>query len=273
MRTKLIIVLSVLFILIANFAYWLTNSFYDSEKFNKNTVAAFKQQEVRDAIASEAVERIFADNPRLNSVASGPAEAAISGVLNSSYLEPVIERASEGFQKYVVGGQNEVAIDLTRVNTLISVITRATGEVAEPVEIKNTTLVIVPENAFPRLESWLKTLTTLGPIAGLLGLGVLLYLIYRDSEKWNIIKQIGIILLVGTLINLLLVPFAASLIRQNPTNPNVGVIASEAFTVFSKSYINQLLLLIVAGLGLLLGWYYQKKSKGVPTKRKVAGEN
>lgn len=262
MRQKIFIVLSIFFILFANFSFWVSDNIYDSKKFTQNVLTTFKKQEVRDAVATGIVDRILSDNPGLQQVASSPAQSAISGILNSSYLDPVIERVAGRFQQYITTGQQEVSVDLSPVNVLFSQVAKATGNIEQTPQIKNTNLVLVEANAFPKLNKWLKPITTLGPILGVIGLVILAFVIYRSVDKLLKIREIGIYLVVGVIINMLLVPFASSLIRQNTTNANSAIIASELFNTFAESYLFQLVMLGAIGLIPVLIWFFKRGSNG-----------
>lgn len=269
MRSRLLIGLSVFFVLFAVFSLWVSGNIYNSERFKNNVLTSFRKEDVKNAIASEIVDRILADNPGFSEIAGSPAKSAISGVLGSSFLEPVIEKGAERFQNYITTGQEEVSIDLNPVNDLLSGIARASGNSEQTPQIKNTTLVLVPANAFPKLNTWLKVITTLGPILGLTGLILLTYLIYKSEVKLLTFQTIGIFLLVGTAINILLIPFVSSLIRQNAPSGNAAIIASETFNTFAKSYLNMLLISLLIGILLTaLPFYWSRLYK--PKQKEVA---
>lgn len=268
MKTKLLIGLSVFLILFGNLSLWITRNIYDADRFKSNILNTFEKEEVRDAIAIGIVDRILEDNPALRQIASSPAESAISGLLGSPYLQPVVERVAGRFQNYITTGQQEVSIDLTSINALLTRIAQATGNTEQVPVIKNSELVILPADAFPKLNNWLKPITTLGPILAVVGITILGFLLYRADNRLGMLRAIGIYLSIGVLINMLLLPFVSSLISQYSPNPNVATVATETFNTFAASYVGQLSLILLAGLILALSKFFWEKYDNALITRK-----
>jgi hypothetical protein len=266
MGRKIVIGIAVFFLLFANFGVWLSNNIYNANNFKNNILTTFHKQEVRDAIASSVVDRALTENPGLKQIVSSPAQSAISGMLASPYLTPVIDKAAEKLQSYITRGQEEVSIDLSPVNNILTALSRATSGQDQAPQIQNTNITLVPANAFPNLNRWLGPITSLGPILGVISIVTLGVIFYQTEDKYYRLRQYGWFLLAGVILNLLLIPFIGSMIPQSMQNGNAAVIVTQAYNVFTLSYYNQLTLLglisvILLGAGYLLPRYYQTKAK------------
>jgi hypothetical protein len=186
-------------------------------------------------------------------------------MLSSPYLDPVLGKAAEKLQSYIVSGQEEVSVDLSPINNILTAIARVTSGQDQAPQIQNTNIVLFPANALPNLNNWLRPITTIGPILGLIGVIALAYVFVKSEDKYLRLRQFGWFLLAGVVLNLLLIPFVASMIPQYVSSSNAALIATQAYNVFTQSYYNQLALfalvaVILLGIGYLVPRFYLKET-------------
>src|SRR3990172_5454180 len=88
-------IVSVVFLLVANFSLWLNNNIFNRQAFVRTTVDVVQTQDVRNAIGAETVDQVFKDTPVVKRVLGDTLKSAISGLLASQAAQPVPEEVAQ----------------------------------------------------------------------------------------------------------------------------------------------------------------------------------
>lgn len=271
-------IVAVLFVLTMNFSLWLNGTIFDRENFSKITVDTIQQSEVTDAISAELVDTALQNRPLVKNLVGDTVQSAISGLLASERLQPVLEKLADRFNVLLTSKTpQEVVIDTTGVKTFIKPLANAINEQSGG-QISDANLpdevVLVQKGEIPSIYSWGVVMIWLGPILGFIGIGIFVALIWAAGAQYRqrSLKITGISLIVSSLLFIILVGSTKSSILASVTNSNAKVIADNLFSAYTNSLTNRTWILAIIGGALTVTGYFlpQIKQSEAFTKLKRA---
>lgn len=272
MSTKTVIwlsILAVIFILVFNFSFWLNRSIFDKEAFVNETVTVIQSQDVRNAIAGEIIDQAFADLPLIRETVGDFAQSAISGLLGSRAIKPVIRALAAGFNDLITAKEPKaVVIDTSGIVNFIKPIASAVNQrlgTQIPTDLP-TSIVLVKKGQIPTIYSWGMVLLWVGPVVGLIGLGIIVGMIWvsHASKRRSVLKIIGATLALGGVIFIILVSMFQSPILASIDSENVRTIVSNIYSAFAGRLMAQTWLLVFIGvLFVVVGYTLPRFLEGI----------
>ncbi len=278
MSSKTAIVLAIvsaLFLLTANFALWLNNSIFDRQAFARTTVDVVKTQDVRNAIGAETVNQVFKDNPVVKRVLGDTIQSAISGLLASQAAQPVLQEVAQEANILITAPEpQEVKFDISGVKAFIkpiaSALNKETGRTIASTKIPNS-IVLIKKGEVPSIYSWGVVLLWLGPILGLIGLGIIVGLIWRAGfdRRPSVLRVTGLTLAIGSLIFIILIRTLKAPMLASIVSANVRVIADSIFDAFAGQLTGQTWWLVIAGVAIAAIGYLLPRARETEPARKM----
>lgn len=265
------LIFAVILLLLANVGLWLSRTLYNPENFSSITIETFQKPEVRDAIATQIVDKTLADRPLAEQVIGDPVRNAISGALESQTFKSIFERLAIRFQKYLTTSNKEdVTIEVGQLSTFINNIAAAISpQLSEQVpDVPLRTITLVESESLPDINRYLKPFVNLGPIAGLLSLIIIIYLTYISENRLQILRKISQYFLIGILLFSLTIPYARTVLQGNTSNQEAQIVITATYDAFAEVLIRQLAILgvIFGAIQISIYLYQHKKKKELSQK-------
>jgi hypothetical protein len=258
--------IAIFLILVATTALWFTNTIGDQERFVELTVEVFSFPEVRDAVSNQIIDDVFGENPLLKTVATDIVKPAVAGLLDSNQLKSLITEAANSFYELAIASTpQDVALDITPLKVIIGVLTAITDSEFNAQEIPSE-IVLIEGESVPDIHSIVFTMTWLGPLAGFIGLVMLLAVTFLSSDRFMQIQRIGVVLAFGAFIYLLLVPYVGNVLVAQTSGAYSKTIIGVIYAVFTADLINtlQALMLVAA---VLFGTGFIVRRYGIPRRQ------
>jgi len=274
--TIVLSIVSVILILIASYALWQNTQIFNSETFSKKTARAIQSQQARDAIASEIIEEAFADFPIINQLVGDFAQSAVSGLLKNRAVEAIIESFAEEVNMVLTSNKpKEISIDISGIVDFLKPIVKAAdpklGAELAKIDLPDS-IVLAKKGDIPSLYSLGVVMFWLGPVAGIGGIGLIVALIWvaNKNRKSYVLKVIGLVLAIGSLIFLFFIGSLESTIVNTMEGENLRTIADSVYDSLAGRLKWQTWILIVLGvISIILGYWspWLRRSAGGSKKQ------
>lgn len=260
-----ILVIAVILLLIANLGYWLSKTIYNPQNFSNLAVQTFEQDEVRNAIAEEVVDNSLESKPVVKQVLGDPVKSAIAGILGSQPFKTALEEISVKFQNYLTtDNRQDVTLEVGQLAPFIkSAATSISPELGAQIpDVTPQTITLVRADSLPDINKWLKPIMTIGPIAGVISLLLLVYIFYKSVDKVALAKRTSIYFLIGILLFALLIPYFRTVLQGNIADQNAQIIATAIYNSFTGALITQLAILAaIFAFVYLAGYLFSFRKK------------
>jgi hypothetical protein len=240
-----LLILTVILFLIANVGFWLARTIYNPQNFTNLVVQTYRQEDVRNAISSEIVDKTLESKPLVNQVIGQPVQGAISGILGSPTFQSVLEKVATKFQAYLTtDNRQDVTLQIGQVSTFVkAAATAVSPQLGDQVpDVTPQTITLVKANSLPNINRWAKPIMTLGPLAGVIGIGILIYLFYTEEDRVRLLRRTSTYFLIGIVVFGLLIPYFRTILQGNVGNQNAEIIATATYDAFTKILTSQLII-------------------------------
>lgn len=268
-------IVAVVFLLVASFSLWLNSNIFNRQNFTTTTVEVVRKPAVRSAISAEVIDQVFKNSPILQQIAGDTLNSAVVGLLGSSAAKPILTQVADQANILITSPNPQaVAIDISSVRGFIkpiaSVVNKNLGGSISAANVPKE-IVLIKQGEVPSIYSWGVVLLWLGPILGLIGLGILIGLIWRagDAARTSVLKTTGATLSIGSVIFIILVATLKAPILASIVSANVRVIADNIFDAFAGKLMGQTWILFVAGLFLVAAGYLLPRVRKMPATQKI----
>jgi hypothetical protein len=258
-----IIVLSIIatvFILIANFALWLQRDIFDQDRFVSTSVSVIRTKPVREAIAAEIVQDAFSSLPALESIIGDFLQTNLSALLDSKAVKPALEDIATQIHTALTAKQPQpVQIDISAVTgpakAVVNNVPGIDPQIKKAVKSLPNAVVLVKKGDIPSIYSVGTFFLWFGPLAGLIGLGLFVIVIWLAREKRSsAIKTVGASLGIGAAVFLILIQAYRAPVLSSFSG-NIRIIFEHLYDAFTAGLSNQTWAIFVIGLvAFLLGY-------------------
>jgi hypothetical protein len=262
----LLITIASLMIFVASTALWFTNTIGNQERFVELTVEVFSKPEVREAVSNQVIDEVFEGQPLLKNIATDVVKPAVAGLLDSNQLRTLITDAAGSFYELAVASSpQDVTLDITPLKVVIEVLTRITDSQFNAENIPNQ-ITLIEGSAIPDIHSMVYTMTWLGPLAGFLGIVIYLIVTYLSTDRFLQIQRIGVVLVFGTFIYLLLIPYLGNVLVAQTSGIYSKTVIGEIYAVFTGDLVQMLrTLMLVSALLFATGFIVRRY--GLPKRQ------
>jgi hypothetical protein len=262
LKRRNVILLSLLaafLLILASISLWFYRDIYNRENFEQHISQALQSPESREAIAALIIEESFKNRPLLRNLLSEQATSLLTGILDGPRLQSVAGRFVLQVHDVLFSSEPKaIAIDISSIKNIVSnlafflelITERERPDISIPDQI-----VLVEAGVIPSIANIGLVILWIGPIALIIGLGLILWLMLRSVDKISTVKILGISLAVEALIVILLLEWYKPVLLSMFKNLYVQTVVAEVLNGFLKSLTIQNLLLFFAGIVLLAGGF------------------
>ncbi len=268
LRTRTYILLSLLaagLLVLANSALWFNRYIFNGDNFTQLTTQAIEQESSRTALATAITDKILEDKPRLKEVIDEPVIKLISGVLDSNLAQTALTKSVSQFQTILTAEKPEnVSFDLSSIKQTLPQVIAIAGNISDRnteaaelrVEDIPDTITIVNANDLPNIYGLGVALLWVAPVATLIAVILLIYLIYRArcSRRLSatVLATEGSILIIAGLFALALGPLFKPPILASVPNANMRIVIENIYQTFINTFNSQTQNIFVIGILLII---------------------
>lgn len=276
-RTVITGLIASILLVVSSSAIWVNRYIFDTDNFTSIAVKSVTSESSRQALASGIVDRALSDRPIIKNVAGGTATRLVSSLLGTDQFENVLTAAVSRLQVYLTSSNQEsVTLNLSGIkSTLGSLIDLSgrdgDGSAATKLENVPDEVILVNADNIPDFYKYGLAFLWLGPISGLLALGLLAYPYIKDRSRYYIIAAVqgGFIVLAGLAAHLIGPLFKPPLLANIP-NPGSRTVVSNLYDAFMVTYNSQAVILVELGIVLAVVPFAVHEGLKLYNRRKVS---
>lgn len=261
-------IFAVAFFWVFIFSLWYSNSILDRGNFVNKTTEVLERESVRNAIATEVVDKVRENRPLIGTVTAPILSKIVVGILDTPVFDTIYRRMAQ-----------ELHLQLTTKNPRPLVIeVRDTAEFIRPlIERQNPDLidnlpdriVIIGQNQIPSLYMFGSTLTLGGPLLLVIGIAILGILFKRTHNKRHYFAMLGIVLAASGFLVYFTIPSVGSYLSANATNNNSAVVIDTLYRAFTGELVDLSIGILTAGIIITIASLVLKKQYlKIPARRK-----
>lgn len=268
LRSRVLVSIASVLLIFSSVSFWLSENVYNTTKFNSLLTSAFEEQSSRDAISSQIVDTALKDYPLVKQVAGDTLQSSLSGLLGNASQRPVMEQVSTAFHDYLLNpNKTDITIGTGKYAAVARSIVSAIAPDAKnilPDSMQNG-VVLIKASDLPNIAPYLQAIVVTGPIAGLVAIALLIYLLIVSTNRPKELKRIGMFLGITSVVALLAVPYFGIVINSLSTNQNLNTLLQNIYHTFAETFTRQTVLILFASIALYVGTMiyekYDKKNK------------
>lgn len=247
--------LGVFFLIIANSAFWVNRTVFNTQNFSDITTNSLLSESSRGAVADEIVQQALSDRPLIRSAVQEPASKFISGLLATSQAKAVLSRAASKLQVAVTSEHKEnIELDLSSFKQTAAKLIDISGQSSENTNVDNipNKITLVDVSKIPEFYKLGTLFMWFGPLALALGLLLLAAPHIRAKKlRLDLLPAQGCIVLAGYMLGLLMGPLFRPPVLSQFTNANLRLVAENLYNSFVASFNSQIQVLLLLGLVMI----------------------
>lgn len=257
-RTLVLLTIVGVLITIAQTAWWINHTIYDTKTFSSITTTALTAESSRVAIANEIVSQSFANRPVLQATLGKSATKLISSLLETDQATNAIEKVTTKVQTILTSEKREaVTFNLVPLKKGLVVISAIAERADRPIEVNASdipdTITLIKGNETPRLYKINQTLLFLAPISIFTSIGLLGYILYSGRNKiYRVLLQIGIMLVAIATIGFSTGPLIRPPVLSLVSNANARIILGNLYDGFIAPFNAQMTAMGTLGIVVIL---------------------
>ena len=259
--TSTIVVISIvatLFLMLANVGLWVNRSILDRENFTTQVTAVIQSEEAREAITAEVLDNALENYPAIRQIAANTFEPGIAGLFGSSTFQPIVDALVEEIHASLLSPEpREISINISgtaeTIRQLVSVTNALSSQTSFKVDIPDK-IVLVEAGEIPSIYNWSITMVWVGSIAGLLGIGLVVYLIWAVDRKIRprALKILGSTLAVGGIVSLIILSNSTPTFFASIESSNTQIVAVNLYETLTDRLEKQTWTLFFIGILFLI---------------------
>lgn len=250
---------AVLLLMLSTLSLFVSSNIYNSERFTKKTVAALTSEATREAIATEITSEVLADQSLITQrILAQPMKTIISSLLKTETFSSVFTSFTVNLHRFLVSNDFEpVTINIGSItSTIDSVVDNIKPDnELDLSEFEEKEIVLLEDVDLPPFKTIGNALMIISPLT-MLALMVGAVIAYnKASDKRDLLKYSGLVLMISGTILLLLTLTSGSLITLTIIDPERSIIMQEIYNSFISNF-RSLQFAMVAFGAILYGIYY-----------------
>ncbi len=257
-RTVVLLTIVGVLITIAQTAWWINHTIYDTETFSDITTTALTAESSRVAIANEIVSQSFANKPVLQATLGKSATKLIASLLETDQATNAIEKVTTKVQIILTSEKREaVTFNLVPLKKGLVVISAIAERADKPIEVDASeipdTITLIKGNETPKLYKINQTLLFLAPISIFASIGLLGYLLYSGRKRiYKVLLQIGIMLIAIAAIGFSTGPLIRPPVLSLVNNANARIILGNLYDGFIAPFNAQMATMGAVGILVII---------------------
>lgn len=258
------------FLLIANSAYWVSNSVFNAKNFVDIAQPALTSESSREATANAIIDATLNDRPALKNLLDGPLVSLTSGLLGSNQAANLYSTTLNRLHIAVTSKDpKNVEINLDSVKNVLAKVVAVSEKTGRETQIDPeqvpSTVTILDVSKLPNLYQYSVAMVWIGPIAFIIFaiLFMLPYLADRSRRTYKtLLIQSGVFAL-SFFAAMSTGPLFKPPVIGNVSDPNVRIIVENLYNAFSANFNAQSAWLIYSAiLGGLISFVWFAISSG-----------
>ena len=250
-----VLVVAALFILVADISIWAWMNVVDNDRFVEVASETMEREDVRFAVATIIVDRMFENRPILRDAIGDEVAAALAGILGRDRFQAVFERLVNRMHRVILaGGFDPVTLDITTIRTVVVALAQVFRDEDDVNALDNypDEIVLLEEQRYAQLERLLTAIPWIAVVSSLASIGLLVLVFIRTANRARAFLFAGVLIAgVAALTLILSLPVRATLIQQFSAREQ-QVIVGELYDALVRSLYAQTFILGAFGL-LLIG--------------------
>lgn len=244
----IVLAFAMLFLFLAQSAYWINHTVFDQESFTEITTTAFQEESSRDAISKVIVNNALEDRPVLQRVVGERAQSLISGLLASDLSNQAVNAlASRTYQYATSSDRQDIAINLTGIkDPLSNVLTISQNDEAlDKVSNLPDEITLLESDSFPDLSGFVVAMLWFGPL--LWFVTILLLVIYMLMGKKEYAKRVyfgGAAIIAVGIFGYLTSPYVPSPIAASIPTIEVRPLAENLLSGYLEPFRTQMVVMV-----------------------------
>ena len=257
-RTVVLLTIVGVLITIAQTAWWINHTIYDTETFSDITTTALTAESSRVAIANEIVSQSFANKPVLQATLGKSATKLIASLLETDQATNAIEKVTTKVQIILTSEKREaVTFNLVPLKKGLVVISAIAERADKPIEVDASeipdTITLIKGNETPKLYKINQTLLFLAPISIFASIGLLGYLLYSGRKRiYKVLLQIGIMLVAIAAIGFSTGPLIRPPVLSLVNNANARIILGNLYDGYIAPFNAQMATMGAVGILVII---------------------
>jgi len=249
-----VLIVAAVFIFVADISVWAWMNVVDNDRFVVVARQTMEREDVRIAVATIIVERMFEDRPLLRNAVGDEVAAALAGILARDRFQSLFDRLANRMHRVIIaGGIDPVTLDITTVRGVVVALARVFRDEDDVSAIESypDEIVILEEQRYAALERLVIAIPWIAVSSSLAALGLLVLVFFRAVDRARAFVHAGSLIVVVAVLTLILsLPVRATLIQQFAMREQ-RIIVGELYDAFVRSLYAQTLLLGAIGLVMI----------------------
>jgi hypothetical protein len=236
---------------VTNSAIWFNQNIFNTNQFTAVATEAIVSPSSRLATAKGITNKIFENRPLLLRVLDDTTTKIVSGLLDTAAAHAVMSESITRLHTVITSEDPQpIVINLVSFKAVLSriasVIDQPAAENSVNIEdIPDAIVLLNPEN-LPNIYQMGATLMWLGPLLGLIALGLLLWLLFKAwADKLEVAKIFlwtSLTLVATGALSLMVGPIFRPRLLVQVTDENARVIVTNLYNAFLTTYNQQTLI-------------------------------
>lgn len=249
-------VIASILAVIANSAFWVNRTIFDTNNFTTVAVASISSESSREALANEVVDTALKDRPIVRQVAGPTATKLITSLLGSNQFNSILTTAVSKLQVYLTSSNREsIVLNFSGIKStlgsLIDLAGQANSQAANNLSNIPDQITLVNANNIPSFYKYGLVFLWLGPISAIIALLLLAYPYLKNRSQYYIIALIqGAAIAVTGILCQFLGPLFRPPVLANIPSANARVVVGNLYDAFIATFNSQSMWLIWGGLTL-----------------------
>jgi hypothetical protein len=247
----IVLIVAAVFIFVADISVWAWMNVVDNDRFVVVARQTMEREDVRIAVATIIVERMFENRPQLRNVVGDEVAAALAGILARDRFQPLFDRLANRMHSVIIaGGIDPVTLDITMVRSVVVALAQVFRDDDDVNALENVPdeIVILEEQRYVALQRIIIAIPWIAVVSSLAAIGLLALVFHRAADRARALVLAGSLIAgVAVLTLILSLPIRETLIQQF-TMREQRIIVGELYDMFVRSLYAQTLLLGIIGL-------------------------
>lgn len=261
LKTALLALAASVLLILSNSALWFNKNIFDTNNFTNTATEALLSESSRTAIATGITDKALEGRPAIKSLVDDRAIKLISSILDTSQVRTGVDKTVRFLQTTITSQDPQpVSFDLSAAKQTISRVVTAIDERTDrpeserrinPEDIPDE-IVLFDPSGLPNIYAIGTALLWIGPLALVLALVILGYIVYRASydrlKSRNALLVVTATLVLTGLFAMIIGPlFRPPVLAQVP-GPNLRIVTANVYDAFIATFTSQTDFLFVAAV-------------------------
>jgi|GEM_PF-1004725 len=255
---RMLIVIAVVLLAVANIAVWVNLSFVNASRFVDTAVGVLQHEDMRHAIAQKSVDKLMGDRPAVLQVVEHAMVNAVTDLLGTPALQDALRTIASQLQPMLITGEKPTITIESRAAEAIVRTVQAVAPGETPAVQRSggaVTIELFARRDIPSLAPYVNAIQWAGIVSGVVGVGLLALLTW-GSPGWPLgLRRAALAVMSAAVASgILILILGLGFISQVP-DASAKTIVSGVYRPFAVQFLVQSAILFLVGLvAWVVGW-------------------